>query len=116
MRIASGIISIFLGLIVLLQSCAVNVGGIAFGEKSAQEGGSVGILVALLFVVGGAFAFGLPKVTMIITGIAGVLGIAAGTTTVFKDMTIWGVVALILTAMNWFAARKPKEPPVNKNV
>jgi len=116
MRIASGLISLFLGLIVLLQSCAVNVGGIAFGEKSAQEGGSVGILVALLFVVAGAFAFQLPKVAMIITGIAGVLGIAAGTTTVFKDMTVWGVLALVLTAITWFAARKPKEPPVTKDV
>lgn len=109
MRIASGIISLILGLLVFLQSCTVGVGGAAFGEESAAQGGSVGILVALLFVVGGAFAFALPKVAMIVMTLAGILGIAAGATTTYADIRIWGFIAIALAIMNYFGSRKPKD-------
>lgn len=112
MRIASGIISLILGLLVFLQSCTVGVGGAAFGEELAAQGGSAGILVALLFVIGGAFAFALPKVAMVAMVIAGILSIAIGATTTYGDMTIWGVVAIILAAMNYFGSRKPKDKQV----
>jgi uncharacterized membrane protein len=47
-------------------------------EEATQQGGSVGIFVALLFLVGGAFAFGVPKVSFVIMLLAGFFGIAAG--------------------------------------
>lgn len=109
MRIASGIISLALGLLVFLQSCTVGVGGAAFGEESAAQGGSVGILVALLFVIGGAFAFALPKVAMVVMVLAGIFGIAAGATTTYADIKVWGFIALALAAMNYFGSRKPKD-------
>jgi len=106
MKIASGIISLVLGVIILLQSVIVEFGGTVFGEKSASQGGSVGILVALLFIIGGAFAFRLPKVAMIFSIIACIFAIAVGSTTTFKDMIIWGVLALIFAIMEYFAGRK----------
>ncbi len=108
MKIACGILSLVFFLIILLQSCAVGIGGSIFGEESATQGGSVGIFVALLFLIGGAFSFGLPKVSMVIMAIAGILGIAAGQTTTYSDMTFWGVVALILAVLNFFGSRKKK--------
>ena len=85
MRIASGIISLALGLLVFLQSCTVGIGGAAFGEESATQGGSVGILVALLFIIGGAFAFALQK-WMVVMVLAGIFGITAGATTTYADI------------------------------
>lgn len=109
MKIASGIISIILGLIVFLQSCTVGIGGAVFDEESAAQGGGVGIFVALLYMVGGAFAFALPKVALVVMAIAGVFGIATGTTTSYKDMTVWGVIALVIAVLNFFGGRKPKK-------
>jgi hypothetical protein len=115
MKIASGIISLVFGAIILLQSVLVGVGGTVIGEEAASQGGSVGIVVALLFIIGGAFAFGLPKVAMIFSIIACIFGIAVGSTTTFKDMTIWGVLALIIAVMEYFAGRKKKSelPPTS---
>ena len=108
MKIASGILSLILGLMILLQSCAVGIGASILGEESAAQGGSVGFFVAFLFFIGGAFSFALPKVSMVVLTIAGFLGIAAGATTVYGDMTVWGVAALILAAFNFFGSRKKK--------
>lgn len=108
MKLASGIISLVLGFAILFQSLLVGVGGSIAGETSASQGGSVGILVAFLFMVGGAFAFQVPKVAVVFTGLSGLLGFAAGSTTVFKDMRIWGAFGVILTVINLFNSRKPK--------
>ncbi len=109
MRIASGIISLILGLLVFLQSCTVSIGGSVIGEESAAQGGSVGILVAILFVIGGAFAFALPKVAMVVMVLAGIFGIAAGATTTYADIRIWGFIAIALAIMNYFGSRKPRD-------
>jgi hypothetical protein len=109
MKIASGILSLILGLMISLQSCAVGIGGSILDEESATQGGSVGFFVALLFFIGGAFSFALPKVSMVVMIIAGFLGIAAGSTTVYSDMTVWGVVALILAVLNYFGSREKKK-------
>lgn len=108
LKIAAGILSLVLGCIILFQSCAVGVGGAIFDEESAVQGSSAGMLVGLIFFIGGAFSFALPKVSMVAMIIAGILGIIAGTTTVYSDMTVWGVVALIIAVLNFFAGRKKK--------
>ena len=60
MKIAAGIIGLIIGLLVLLQSCAVaTTASLAEIEIGKQEG-SVGVFVAFAMFVGGAFAFGLP--------------------------------------------------------
>lgn len=109
MGIAAGILSLVFGLFILLQSFIVGVGGAVLKEESASQGGSVGILVSFLLIIAGAFAFKLPRVAMFISGAAGILGVLAGLSTTFKDMTVWGVVALALTALNYFAARTQKK-------
>jgi hypothetical protein len=109
MKIASGIISLLFAVIIFFQSSVAYLGGSVFDEESTAQGGSVGILVALMYIIGGAFAFKLPKVAMVFSIIAGILGIAVGTTTPYKDMTVWGVIALILAVMEFFAGRKPQK-------
>jgi hypothetical protein len=58
--------------------------------------------MALLFLIAGAFALVFPLVSMIAFLISGFFGLAAGATTSFSDLTIWGVVSLILAVLSFF--------------
>ncbi|RVJ77343.1 hypothetical protein [Sinorhizobium medicae] len=111
MKIAIGIISIFLGLLVLLQSCTVGTASHIMGDQATSEAGAVGILVGLLYFIGGAFAFGLPAVAMVVLAFAGLLGFAAASSESFSDMMVWAVIALILAVgvfFSWRSGRKAK--------
>ncbi len=111
MKIAIGIISMFLGLLVLLQSCTVGTASHMLGEQATADAGAVGMLVGLLYFIGGAFSFGLPVVAMVVFAIASLLAFAAGASGSFSDMTVWAVVAIILAVgafFTWRSARKAK--------
>ncbi|WP_236764438.1 hypothetical protein [Agrobacterium tumefaciens] len=66
MKIAVGIIGLFLGILVLLQSCAVTAGSGLLNDQATGSAGAVGMLTGVLLVIGGAFSFGLPLVGAII--------------------------------------------------
>ena len=100
-RIAVMIISLLLMFGVGLQSCAVSFGGALGGDETMEQGGAVGILVALLFMVGGAFAIPFPVVSLISFLAAAFLGVAAGATTSFSDLSIWGFVAFFLAVLSF---------------
>ncbi|MGB3025817.1 hypothetical protein [Paradevosia shaoguanensis] len=106
MRIAVMVISLCLTMIVGLQSCAVMVGGKMTQDASLSGSGSVGVLIALLFVIGAGFAIALPKVSMIVFGAAALLGIMAGGNSTYHDMYIWGGVALVLSVMSYFGTKE----------
>lgn len=112
MKIAVGIISLFLGLIVLVQSCAVATTAGLADNAAAGGAGAVGLLVGLLLFIAGAFAFALPKVATIVLAAAGALAmIVSGE---FGDMRIWGWVAFALAALSfvaWRSARKQTTQP-----
>jgi hypothetical protein len=101
MRIAGGIIAVFLALIVLVQSAAAGTAN-ALGESMEQShdtGGSWGFLVALLFVVGGSLLIGkVRKGSLGVFAAAGLVAIIAGATTIFADLVVWGVVAFAYAA------------------
>lgn len=106
MKIATGIIGLMLGLLVFLQSCVMTAGSNLANDQSTMQAGSVGLLVGLVFFVGGAFAFALPKAAMVIFALAGGLAFLASTTGSFGDLTVWGFAAIILAVMSFFANRK----------
>ncbi|TIP06465.1 MAG: hypothetical protein E5X72_01740 [Mesorhizobium sp.] len=106
MKIAVGIIGILLGLISMLQSCAVATGGSITSNHDLAGAGSVGVLVGLLFFVGGAFAFGLPLVSTIIFVVGSLFAFIAASS--FTDMKIWAFADLILAAMAFFAWRSAR--------
>ncbi len=68
----------------------------------------MGILMALLFLLGGAFAVGYPLVSLISFAIAGMLGLAAGATTEFEDLTIWAIASFFLAVLSYFGMREKK--------
>lgn len=102
MKIAGGILGLLLGLLVLLQSCTVATTASLVGHEAAGAG-AAGVLVGLLFFVGGAFAFGLPIVSTIAFVLAALLAFLAASE--FPDMGIWGGVAVALAALCFFAWR-----------
>lgn len=109
MRLATTIISLILMLVVGLQSCTVFVGSSVLEDESAAEGGAIGVLVTLLFLIGGAFAIPFPLVSLISFLAAGLFAVAAGSTTTFTDLTIWGVTALVLALLSFLGVREKRK-------
>jgi hypothetical protein len=114
-KIATGIISLVLMLVVGVQSCGVALGGSVFHDQSGQTGGSLGFLVAFLFLLGGAFAFAKPFVSMIFFALAAIFGWTGGSTTTFSDLTVWGFVSLILGIMSFFGWRGDRKKRNQQN-
>lgn len=109
MKIAVGIIGIILGLLVLLQSCAVTAGSGLLEDKATGGAGAIGMLVGVLFFVAGAFSFGLPLVAAIVFAVAGAFAFLASTQGSFGDIAIWGFIALGLAVMAFFTWRSGKK-------
>jgi membrane protein implicated in regulation of membrane protease activity len=102
------ILGLILMVIVGLQSCAVSFGGSLGNRQGMEEGGSVGLPIALLFLVGAAFALVFLLVSLLSFLVAGLLGLAAGATIPFTDLTIWGVVSLVLAVLSFFGWREKR--------
>jgi hypothetical protein len=77
-RIATMIIGLTLMLVVGAQSCAVSLGDAALNTKAAMQGGPIGLFMAFLFLIGGAFALAFPFVSVLAFFFAGIFGIAGG--------------------------------------
>ncbi len=103
------ILSLILMLLVGFQSCAVSLGDAAIGTKAAEQGGPLGILMALLFLVGGAFALVFPPVSLVSFVLAGLVGVGGGSSTDFTDLTYWGIVSFILAVLSFFGWREKKK-------
>ncbi len=106
MRIAVTILSLGLMLIVGFQSCAATVGGNLGQDQSTAAAGAMGFLVVFLFLIAGAFAISFPLVSLVAFLIAGTVAIAAGLSSEFGDLAIWGFVALGLAVMSYFGHRE----------
>ena len=109
------IMSLFLMVVLGLQSCIVGsltaaVGPAAEKEKTAQ-GGAVGLFVALLFLVGAAFVMAKPRLALFFFLVAALFAEAAGATTTFTDLKFWGIVAFALAVMSWLGAREKRRKP-----
>ncbi len=110
MRVAVGVIGLIFMVLALVQSCAVGFGGSIFEEQNLATAGAVGVLSAVLFGVGGAFAFKLPKVSIGIFAVITLFALVTGVTTEYKDMIFYGIVALILAVLSVVAhKRTPRE-------
>lgn len=108
MRIAGGIIGIFLALVILVQSLAVGTANALADEGEDDSGGSIGFLVALLFVVGSGLLLG--KVLRGATWVWAAAAVVAfaGAGTIFKDLIVWGFVAAIYAAASFFGQRRAR--------
>jgi hypothetical protein len=114
MRIAVLIISLFLMLILGLQSCAIFALSSIGNKTDTLGGGALGVFVAFLFLLGAAFVLKFPFISVITFGFGGLVGLAAGATTPFTDMSMWGVASLILAGLSlvgFLGGRRRKQAP-----
>lgn len=108
MKIAVGIIGLILGMLVLLQSCAVTAGSGLMNDQATGGAAAIGMLVGLVLVVAGAFSFALPLVEAIMFFVAGLLAFLASTQGSFEDITVWGYITMVLAIMGFFTWRSAK--------
>ena len=107
MKIAVGIISLGLSIIVLLQSCAANVGGALGQNESLKVDAALGFLAAMGLLVGGALAFNLPRAAALVFALCGALVLAANTGA-YGDLYVWGIVMVVIAPIVFFTGRRKK--------
>lgn len=101
-KLVIGIVSIVLAIIILCGSCMANVGS-ALGGGTDTSGGA-GTIVAILMIVAGIVGIaarsskGGAIAATIIYAIAGLSAIGASTG-IYKDLLVWGIVALIFAVV-----------------
>ncbi|MEP9369495.1 hypothetical protein [Xanthobacter sp. VNH20] len=108
MRIAVLIISLCLVAILGLQSCAVMVGSNLTSDQATSQAGAAGLVMAFSFVLGGAFAMGLPRLSAAIFLVAGLSGFAMASASIFRDLQIWAGLSCVLSVMALIGAREIK--------
>lgn len=103
MRIAVLIIGLVLTVGMFIQ--AVIVGGLssAVNDEATGESAAVGVLMALLWLISCGFVIPMPRVSMVLFAIAGLLGFAASGN--FPDLAVWGGASLVLSVLSYFGYR-----------
>src|SRR5918911_5018186 len=86
LRIATAIIALALMLVVGFQSCAASFGANLSHDQSASDAAGAGFIVAFLFLLGGAFAYGVPIVSVVAFLLAASIAWIAGYTSDFRDL------------------------------
>ena len=101
-KLVSGILSIVLSIFVLFQSCAAGLSNTI--EANGEAGGSAGVMVAIMLLVGGIVSIATRKggkggniALIILFGIGALLGFTmAGS---YSDLIIWAVWCLICAVL-----------------
>ncbi len=114
MRIGITIISIVLSVFALFEAWGVYVEGTLTNVKDARLAAAVGGTVAFGLLVGGAFAIGLPMVSLVIFTVVGAFALASVRMyPFFPDLLVWGWVCIALAAMatyGWWEKRRAEKP------
>ncbi len=115
MRKATLVLSILLMVIVFVQSLLVGVGGTMFSDVLLSRGAFFGRIVAFLFGAGAAFTLGKPKISMLIFGVGGIVGVLGGLFTGYYDLIVWAALSLGLAVMSFFADREVDSAPAGSD-
>ena len=100
MRLANLILALVLAPVLAVQSILVVAGGSLTSDKDLTSGGDVGILVALLWIVGAAFVMAKPKVSVWLFAIAALVAVLGGSSG-FSDLYIWSAVSVGFALLSW---------------
>lgn len=101
-KLTIGVVSLVLSLIVLFQSCAAGIGN-ALSNNTKDSSGSTGILFTVFLIVAGIVGIvgrsskGGTIAATILYAVDGLIGTTA--TGIFKDLTVWGIIAFIFGAV-----------------
>lgn len=81
------------------------VGGGITENKELAGSGAAGVLIAFLYILGSAFALGIPILSTIVFALAAGIGLFAGANSEFKDMTVWAYISSALAVMSFLGSR-----------
>lgn len=109
MRVAVLLISILLMFVVGFQSCFVSCHATSSGDEQLSSGSSMGMMVALLYLMGSIFIINSPRVSLAVYALAALLGLVAGATTDYSDMWVWGGLSLMLAGMSHLGEKELKK-------
>lgn len=109
MRIATLIIGLLMGLILLFQSWTVGVfGGMGAFDDATESAGAAGTIMALAWFLASALVIPLPLVSTVLFGLTVLIGLLTPTGD-FADLRFHGVIAIGLTVMAFFGWRGKKK-------
>ena len=123
MRIAALILGLFVSLLLFCQSCGLGLLGgidrslsenfgteITVGTEESQGQAGIGMLAALIGLVGSGLAISKSRTSAVILGISAVMAILGGTSGgLFADLTVWGVIYAIAAGLAFFGRREIKK-------
>ena len=75
-------------------------------DQSTANAGAMGFFVVFLFLIAGAFAMSFPIVSVVCFVLAATVALAAGFSSDFSDLAVWGFVALGLAVLSYFGHRE----------
>lgn len=110
MRIATLIVGLLVGLMLVLQSMALGVFS-AEGSTNSEAAGA-GLIMALLWLLASALVIGFPRASMVLYGLSALIGLFTPTGD-FADLRFHGFVAVVLTIMAFFGWRGKKRHDEN---
>ena len=97
LKLAIIIISLFLTVVIGIQSVSAFI-----DAKIPKINGILGILIAILYLSGGALTYNRLKISMMIFVFAGLLALINGTTSNLSEMNVYGILAFIFAILNFY--------------
>jgi hypothetical protein len=108
MRIAVLILGLVLGVIMFFQTFLVtSLSGLSKTPGATYSAGSIGLVMAVLWLIGVALVIPVPLVSVVAFVLAGILGYANSTH--FSDLAVWGgasIILAVLSLIGWFTKRR----------
>ena len=107
MRIAVLILGLVLGVAMFFQTWLVYaLSGLSSKPNEIGTSATMGLLMAILWLIGVAAVIGAPLVSVIAFAFAGVIGIAMSAN--FPDLAVWGAVSFILAVLSLIGWRQKR--------
>ena len=108
MRIAVLILGLVLGVIMFFQTFLVtSLSGLSKTPGATYSAGSIGLVMAILWLIAVALVIPVPLASVIAFVLAGILGYANSTH--FPDLAVWGGASLVLALLSligWYTRRR----------
>jgi len=114
MRLAVTIIGILVSLLIIVLGFGIYAVSDAFGQEGHAQAASLGWLVGVIALVGSALAIGVPRASVGCFGVAGFLALVVIDKDYWPDMTIYGVVMLVLGTAAFFGWKQKDREEAEK--
>ena len=114
MRIATLIIGLMIGFLLVLQSFTIGMfSDTTIVDETTSTAGAVGLLMALMWLLASALVIAFPLASTILFGLTVLMGLFVPTGD-FSDLRFHGSVAVVLTLMAFFGWRGKKRDSQEK--